>query len=446
MYRLPDNVVKAIDKLRRSHKHHIEVKVVNNRCYVYESTSVWDRKRKSVRKISKYLGRIGGDGVFMGPSKRVPKLENYWTEVTNESNLARRINNTERYESQIIKAISMNGRISSARLAGILKKGASSADAYKKRVEGKYSIRYFATIYPQPLGFTRYIAFVNFLNKRPSFSELTGALSQEPLVQLALLSSGKYYLVLFILAKDNEGLNQLINRLKVESDLKRYDSEWYVGPRYVEYGTVPIRGQFVESLQEYVWKRTREAPRPKTGQLSQREFAVIKEVYNDGNVDFSDIDRKYGFEKGAARYSYQKLRESGIIHGITISMDKPGIKYSALLIITILNGGEFVKYSKQILEETIRDLPHINKYSYVCYIDSPYGIMFVMSVYDEKDLKQTEERFLRINGIKLDVLIVTDVFLGSFCYRKFDNAYSSQYKRLVDEYGITPEKEKVTYV
>ncbi len=443
MYDLPDDIAKVIAGLRESHKHHIEVKIMNQRCYVYESTSVWNKEEKSVKKISKYLGRIGGDGIFVEASRRVPRLQNYETPIIQDRKGRSIV--SARSESQIIKAISMNGRISNKHLGKIIGTSTGSAEAYRGNVETKYGIKYFATIFPQPLGFTRYVAFINFLNKRPSLKEMTDAMSNEPLVQVGLLSNGKYYLILFILAKDNEDLNQLINRLKVETQLKHYDSEWYVAPRYVEYGTIPIRGEFIELLRKYVWRRTTDSPRPKAGQISNREFAVIYETFKDGNTDFSDIDKKYEFESGASRYTFQKLREKGIIHGITISMQKPGIKYSAIFLLTILNGGEFARYKREILEETIRDLPHLNKYSYVCYIDNPYGLMFIMSVHDEKELKQTEERFLRIKGIKIDTLIVTDVFLGSFCYRKYDNTYSSQHKCLVEEFMLQENTGKIAY-
>ncbi len=443
MYDLPDDVANVIERLRKLHKHHIEVKIMNQRCYVYESTSIWDKEKKAVKKISKYLGRIGGDGIFVEASRRVPQLENYVTSVIHDRK--GRSKASARSESQIIKAISMNGRISNKRLGEIIGASTSSTEVYRRNVELKYGIKYSATIFPQPLGFTRYIAFVNFLNKKPSFKEMNDALSNEPLVQVGLLSNGKYYLSLFILAKDNEDLNQLINRLKVETQLRHYDSEWYVTPRYVEYGTIPIRKEFVELLQKYAWKRTKDTPRPKPGQISSREFAVIYEAFKDGNTDFSEIDKTYRFESGASRYTYQKLKEKKIIHGVTVSMQRPGIKYSAIFMLTILNGGEFTKYRREILEETIKDLPHLNKYSYVCYIDNPYGLMFIMSVYDEKELKHTEERFLRIKGIKIDTLIVTDVFLGSFCYRKYDNAYSSQHKRLVEEFGLPENTVKIEY-
>jgi DNA-binding Lrp family transcriptional regulator len=404
---------------------------------------VWDKERKVVRKISKYIGRIGGDGVFVEASRRIPKLESHKTNNIQNKKLRNKISAGS--ESQIIKAISMNGRISNKRIGEIMGIRSSSAEAYRKNIEIKYNIRYLATIFPQPLGFTRYAVFVNFLNKKPTLTEMKDALSNEPLVQVGMLSSGKYYLILLILARDNEELNQLINKIKVETRLRYYDSEWYVTPRYVEYGTIPIREEFTKLLREQVWRKTRDYPRPKVGQISYRDFTIIGEVLKEGNVSFSEIDKKYGFENNASRYTYQRLREKKIIHGVTISMQRPGIKYSAVFLITILNGNEFVKYRKQLLEEIIKDLPHLNKYSYICYIENPYGLMFIMSVYEEKDLTQTEEKFLKIKGIKIDTLILTDVFIGSLCFRKYDNDYSSQHKRLVEEFGLPESKLKIKY-
>lgn len=442
MFDLPDSIKKTIESLRKSHKHHIEIKILNQRCYIYESTSVWDKYRKKVKKVSKYLGRIGGDGVFVEGSRRVPKLTNYDEEKDDEEI------ETNFYpgkmESQIIKALSMNGRISNSNLGRIIGKSTSSAEAHRQKIEQKYGIKYFTTIYPQKLGYTRYIAFINFLNKKPKISEMEKAFLDEPLIQASILSTGKYYLILFLMAKNNTDLNNLITRLKIHTELKKYDSEWYIAPRYIDYGTLPIRPLFIDFLQDQVWKRTKDTPRPSQNQLTFREYVVIKETRLNGNIDFSAIDQKYGFNYGASRYIYQKLNEKGIIHDVTMSMEKPGIKYSAIFLLTILNGEYFGRSRKDILEETIKDFKHINKYSYVCYIDNPYGMMFIMSVYDEKELKTTEEKFLKIKGTKLDVLIITDIFIGSFCYRKYDNDYSMQKKILVEEYN-TPSIKKSIY-
>ena len=195
MLDLPDSIKKTIDALRKSHKHHIEVKILNQRCYIYESTSIWDRDKKRVKKISKYLGRIGGDGVFVEGSHRVPKLTNYNEEKDKEEVAGSYPSNIE---SQIIKALSMNGRISNARLGKIIGKSTSRTEIYRKNIEKKYEIKYFTTIYPQKLGYTRYIAFINFLNKKPTIKEMINVFSNEPLIQVGLLSTGKYYLILFL--------------------------------------------------------------------------------------------------------------------------------------------------------------------------------------------------------------------------------------------------------
>ncbi len=247
-----------------------------------------------------------------------------------------------------------------------------------------------------------------------------------------MLTNGKYHMVLFILAKDNEDLNEFINKIRSETLLRNYDSEWFISPRYVEYGMIPIRDEFISYLGGFIWKKTKLSPRPTVGQLSQREFTIIKEINKESRVKFSDIDKKYGFQKGASRYIYNKLREIGVIRSSTISIEKAYIKYLAILTLTIINSDEFKKYDEYLLTEMLGELPHINKYSYICYMDSPYGLMLVMPVLDERELKLTEEKLLRISGIKLDITIITNLFIGTFCYRKYDNTKSTMYKKLTE--------------
>lgn len=76
----------------------------------------------------------------------------------------------------------------------------------------------------------------------------------------------------------------------------------------------------------------------------------------------------------------------------------------------------------------------INKYSVEGNIGNPDGVMFIMPITQNDRLDVFESKFKdRIKGVTLRTLIVTDVLVGSLCYRKFDNAKSRQYRILQRE-------------
>lgn len=54
---------------RRKGKKRIEVKPSGNRYYVYDSTTVWDKKEKKARKVSKYKGRLTREGFIKGEKR-----------------------------------------------------------------------------------------------------------------------------------------------------------------------------------------------------------------------------------------------------------------------------------------------------------------------------------------------------------------------------------------
>jgi len=62
-------VNKWVSEQRRKGKKRIEVKQNGNRYYVYDSTTVWDKKKKKAKKISKYRGRLTREGFIKGEKR-----------------------------------------------------------------------------------------------------------------------------------------------------------------------------------------------------------------------------------------------------------------------------------------------------------------------------------------------------------------------------------------
>ena len=58
MRNIPPKVLKTFERIKKKEPSHIELKIIKNNYYIYRATSEWDKERKKVRKITKYIGSI----------------------------------------------------------------------------------------------------------------------------------------------------------------------------------------------------------------------------------------------------------------------------------------------------------------------------------------------------------------------------------------------------
>jgi len=65
MKQLPKNVARALERIKKEEDGYYEIKVINNKYYVYKSTSVYDKAKKRPIKLTTYIGRIRSDGTFI---------------------------------------------------------------------------------------------------------------------------------------------------------------------------------------------------------------------------------------------------------------------------------------------------------------------------------------------------------------------------------------------
>ncbi|MGC8629439.1 MAG: hypothetical protein ACP5T1_00375, partial [Thermoplasmata archaeon] len=78
MRNIPLKILRTLDEIRKKENKYVEIKIIDNRFFVYKSTSEWDKASKKVRKISEYMGVITPDGLY------VPKNTNNYQESKSE--------------------------------------------------------------------------------------------------------------------------------------------------------------------------------------------------------------------------------------------------------------------------------------------------------------------------------------------------------------------------
>jgi DNA-binding Lrp family transcriptional regulator len=399
--------------------------------------------------LSTYFGRITNDGTFIPVKKRKPRgkkptveelnsqieeLKTKISELQKEGPKETIVGTRERefsskYERPILTALSMNGRIPYSVLKKMVNLGETATIHQVRRLEKKYNIKYLAEIDVSKLGYLQFLITVKFTKGFPKASELKDALFKEPRIQLALVTEGEYNLIMYALAKDSKEINRTIINLRINLD---YESSWTMSPIEEDYCFIPLREGFVGLLKE---------------DLKKREYAVLKELNDNGTMEFTEIDEKYGFDKGASQYSFYKLKESGIIKRITISMKKLPIKYIGMIFIELLDYTRVRMNRSRLLSNFLeyKDQSMINKYILIDDIFAPQNVVLYLPIFGYGELERASEEISELNlGAELKTATVTNILMGDFCYRRFDNAYSIQQEILEKEYGFKPV-DKIDY-
>ncbi|MCW6159525.1 MAG: hypothetical protein LVQ95_00340 [Candidatus Micrarchaeales archaeon] len=446
----PTKVKDAFAEVKKIYPFRIVLRSIYGKYYVYKDTGVYDKTMKKSRVISEYLGKITEEGKFI---KKWASVENALErakllikkhggtvflprEETNRIEFKNEEKNLNKVDASLLTVLSMNAR---ADLAHYGKKLGLRSDATYNRIkqlEKRYSINYLPEIDASKLGYLQYIAFVKFRDKRPDMIKLTAIFHNESNVQFAVATSGKYDIIVIFLAKNNSEASEFIYALRKKGEFSGYLSEWYLSTIDLLYGCARVRANFFDQLIE---NEPNENLRGKKAEMQRREYKVLKELCADGSVDFSKIDKKYGFDNGRADYTYTQLKDRGIIKRMTLTMSNLPIKHISIFIVKDLEATEW-ENGRELLFREIIDMPEtalINKYSAVGTIGMPGGVIMILPIFREGYSLEIEGKIRKyIKHAEIEILTIEKTLAGSLCYRRFDNTYSKQYNRLVQEYGF----------
>jgi DNA-binding Lrp family transcriptional regulator len=435
----PEEVRKTFERLRTEYPYYIVLARINGRFYVYKSKAWWDKESRKVRSKKEYLGRI---------TEGVEFIKKVVVETVNQPVItAVPKYDFDKVDESILMHLSMNCRIPLSVIAKRLGLTLQTVERRKAELEDRYGIRYFASINYRKLGFSTYLAMVKFKNKKPSAEVLKEVSENEPRVQLAMISTGAYDLILYMLAEDNFVISNIIYKFTSDERLKDYEADWNTTIVTDDYGYVPLRDRFFDLLEKRVWKRSKETPRPASDSLMYREYVLLRELNATGNKPFAEIERKYGFGHGTAKYVFDRLKEKNLIWRLTLTMNRYNVKYNAMIVTKVVNEGIFLKDREKFLRYVIKDYEALaNRFALMGEILAPFGNVFIAPILREGELEaELEWLNTQIGGIGIDSSIVTQIILGELCYRRVDNKHSNQMKRLVEVYKVEPPKEVINY-
>lgn len=433
----PEPIKRAFAQLKLEYPFYISLSKINGKYYVYRSHSAWDKESRKVKTKKEYLGRIVDKGEYIKkairPDQAAPPMPAYKFDEIDE---------------KILTHLSMNCRLPVSVIAKRVGLSAQATERRKENLERRYGIRYLASINYVKLGYSPYLAFVNFREKKPNVEVLKAALEKEPRIQLAMSAQGAYDLILYVLVENSFLLDEVISNIRSDENLKDYESIWNTVAFDESYGYVPLRDKFFELVEKKVWRRSKETPKPTSDNLTQREYILLREMNADCSKPFADIEREHDLGHGAARYTFDRLIEKELVWRQTLTMRGYNVNYNAMILMTTNNKGAFLKDRAKLLQYIIKvyEAPS-NRFALVGGILSPDGIIFIAPILRDGELEiELEWLGSQIAGITLNSVIITKIILGELCYRKLDNKHAKQMNILINEYKIEPPKNTLNYL
>lgn len=449
---LPEKIKNTLEALKKSHNHYVDLKIINGRCYVYESTSKWDKKLRQIKKITKYIGRITESAEFIPSNPRNPDLSAAIVKGVERKAAQKTVKRVEsqltqmavqeigKYDLSILSALSADGRITLPELSKRTGLSVSGSEWQKNSVEKRYGIRYVAEIDIDKLGYLTYIIMVKFLDKVPTINEMKEALSKEKYIQLVLFTQGEYDLIIYILTpKYGETWETLWEFFSLRGRIfPNYDMRVNIAPFYQTYSFVPLRDTFFDILLERTLAENKSQKDAQGSRILRRDYAVLKELSSEGTMDFTEIDSKYKLADGSARYTYHKLLDLGIIRRVTILIENINVKYILAILLHKINHEKYVKDREKLVSHIIEQHPNeiINRYTLEGDIKVPEGVLLMLPVLNDDMLESATHSLSKIGGTNMVSLIGTSVLVGRLCYRRLDAKNTLQYKILKDEYGL----------
>ena len=454
----PEKVRERFAKLRAELPFSITLLFSRGHYYVVRQEYSRD-ENGNVRRIKpEYLGSITDDGVFtfrktgteseLEVAKAI--LKEHGEKILAREQAIEEANGekieTSIIENDVLTNLTMNARMPIEMLAESVGIPPRRAAYLKASLEKNLDISYIPDVRLTKIGFLEFMIFVKFVGGIPDPSMVKEDLRGIGEVQFAAFTSGSYDMLLFIIAESNDNLAEIIRRIKGVPSIASISSIWELSYFNKTKSFIPLREEAMKVLENKVWRRTKERPRPGYTDLLESEFKLINGLVKNGAAKFSSIETEEGIGRGAARHAYDRLMQREILQRVTISIDGIGVKSNGIIIMRIINEKLFQESRKRLLEFIIEEKKNyiINRFSLVGDTSNPEGVIFFIPIIEGNELEETaSDMAALVKGIDIQKLSTTSIMLGRIPYRRIDPQYTGQYLYLVSDYNIKSESPRV---
>lgn len=430
----PEQVLNTFSEMERNSKDRMKLSLVGGRYYVYVCRSVRDRLNGRRRQVDFYVGSIDAKGNYKPARHRkfgeVKSIEQYIIRKSDAAPKRTLLRNPTPDTIRTLRQLSMDSRTEVDVLATMMGITRQAMYVRLKRLTDQYAIRKTIEIYPERFGFYRYVMTLKFLRGRPDHGKLREFFEKEPRVQFAALMMGAFDMFIYAVVESAMEMNRFADRLLQDKMFSNCDCECNIGPSLEGYGFMPLRVDFFDLLKDRVWHRTKEAPRKPQDQLTESEYAVMRELTEDAGRTFASIDNAHKFNPGLARHTYTRLIDRERIERATIVIGNTHADQTALFYAKVINTSKFYRNWRNFRLDIIRETNRpVDNYSLFSETSAPYGNLYISPIYDSVE-KAMDELDKASGGSEISAAVFTEILIGRVGFRKFDASESDIGKTL----------------
>ncbi len=310
---------------------------------------------------------------------------------------------------QILRALSENSRVSILELSKTLGVSRRTVKEKIKKAEQELGIRYTIELNEAALGLDNpHIIMLKFSNK-PDYKDLLSLLERSYIPQVAVLTRGKYDMLIFANATSNHEYKYW--DLTMQTALSKYGVLWQASDvAHMQLGYFPARNAAIDRLS-----------------IPPKYKEMLKMLNTDARISFKQISEKLSMHFNTVAYNFKKLSKLGYIKRFTLVM-RP--QDNTTLMSTF---GKYVfaenfeadaaRMRKEVLTSDDQQ-PVICRFPVASQLVGSYNFFFI-GVYDSYDaafrrqIQYYKENFKR-HRVRVLYGEITDVLLGDLPLRSTD--------------------------
>jgi len=266
------------------------------------------------------------------------------------------------------------------------------------------------------LGLEEYISFVKFNGAVPSEEEILNAIKDFAEPQYVAKLHGEDDLVIYEVGKSFYNVNKFI--INFSKSMKKYNMIINTSRIVTDFGFFPLRNELLDTLM-----------------LPDTSKALLEGLNIDARGEIKEIAKRFNKKPELLLYAMDRLKRGGLLERLTYFEAQPKNNIGGIIKIVITNESKFIESKNKFLLELVKQKEgEHTKYTYICDIMNPSGILFFVNLGSNEEIDNITNNFSKVlKGVEMEYITITKSIFGSLGVRNFDMRYSAQYKVLESE-------------
>ncbi|MEM3838989.1 MAG: hypothetical protein QXF01_00195 [Candidatus Micrarchaeaceae archaeon] len=274
------------------------------------------------------------------------------------------------------------------------------------------------------IGFSEYVGFVKFIDKKPSDAEIIKAAGSSYVPQNIASLYGTDDLFMYLVARDHADINLFVNSFS--RNLHGYKMVLRIRPIRKSFGFFPLGNRLIEQFK-----------------LPEKYKKLLIRLNGDARGQLWEGTEE---NRNAVNYIYKMLIEYGIISRTTMYMRNSDNNFIGIISYSIVDNQQFQKNRHKWLGHLVNmDCNRLGSYAFMADLYEPYGGLIIANAKNASCFEGIKRSLESLKlGIELESQVISHQLIGEIGIRNFDLKYSDQYGILAMD-GIVPKLESSQY-